>query len=478
VSFPNDRSEGPQPTVLLYGEDAGDSYYFWQWLDDESEVSGTFVVPQAGLAAALAELDRALPGGSDSSLLERVSSGAFGSVATESVLARRLGEQLIDEKLAQQLAVRAANNRSPVLMRILPSPSCTRVPWELLDFNGRGERLISIADISIEPPIGLYGVRDQQPAARADGGTVYVIDPRRTGLLPVMDEREVRTAKKLLHSAVAGNPDVQGVTTRGGLSALLSSSPPPSRLVFFGHVANVESDSGSPVGAEPGEAALVLSDDANFYGVTGLVGGELGRDYSRPLSALDLIHGTNNPEAHAESISKSKHFRSGVGVKYPASPNTAGWAIWPMPPRVALIGCESGGDLAHIEPYGLVIACLNAGAALVTATRWTVPTDRMFRDDLDSADDDPHPLLELVRQVDIAHGKENPVQNLATWQREQLTKWLASGDFDSTTRLHPASPVLWASLATTVAPRKEPRPLTDEEHKLLGDRVKLPAQTA
>jgi hypothetical protein len=467
----------------LYGEDAGDSYYFWQWLDETSSTPGTFVVPHARLAAALETLDLSLPGAhpdvSDEEFVAPLSSGAFGTPQNEALLAHELGELLIDKRLARELLDRYNEFGQPILIRVVPSPSCTRVPWELLDYTGSGDRLVSIADIALDPPIGFYGTRDRQPEAWTKGETVYVIDPRRTGLLAVLDDREADLATKLLVNVVAGNPVVKDLVSRDDLSTLLTTNPQPARLLYFGHVASVSSRVRPDAETEPGETALVLSDEPAVYGVTNVVREAGSPRFSRPLSALDLIYGTTNPTARAAEIASSDSFPWGAKVKYPANdPGISGWKLWPMPPRVAIIGCESGGDLAHIEPFGLVVACLNNGAELVTATRWTVPTDRLFRETNDSRDGDPQPLIELVQVVDSAHNDVNPIAAIAGWQREQLEKWLASEAFTSQKRLNPASPLLWASLATTVAPRKEPRPLTDEEHRLLGDRVKLPAQTA
>jgi hypothetical protein len=473
----------PQPTVLLYGEDAGDSYYFWQWLDETPSTPGTIVVPQARLAAALEMLDLSLPGAhpdvSDEEFVAPLSSGAFGTPQKEALLAHELGELLIDRRLARELRDRYNELGQPILIRVVPSPSCTRVPWELLDYNGSGERLVTIADIAMDPPIGFYGTRDRQPETWTKGETVYIIDPRRTGLLPVLDERGADVATKLLVNAVAENPVVKDLVSRDDLSTLLRAMPGPARLLYFGHVASVSGRLGPDAQTEAGETAVVLSDDPAVYGVTNVVREAGSLRFSRPLSALDLIYGTTNPVARAAEIATSDSFPWGAKVKYPADDvGIPGWKLWPMPPRVAIVGCESGGDLAHIEPFGLVLACLNNGAELVTATRWTVPTDRLFRETDDSRDDDPQPLIELVQVVDRAHNDAGPIAAIAGWQREQLKKWLASEGFASQKRLNPASPLLWASLATTVAPRKEPRPLTDEEHKLLGDRVNLPAQTA
>ena len=50
----------------------------------------------------------------------------------------------------------------------------------------------------------------------------------------------------------------------------------------------------------------------------------------------------------------------------------------PMPPRVALLACGSGGDYQFDEATGLVAAMILGGAQLVTATLWSLPTTAAF----------------------------------------------------------------------------------------------------
>src|SRR5262249_55283073 len=63
-------------------------------------------------------------------------------------------------------------------------------------------------------------------------------------------------------------------------------------------------------------------------------------------------------------------------------PLTAGEMIatqLPIPPRVALLACASGGDYRFDEAAGLVAAMILGGAQLVTATLWSLPTTAGFR---------------------------------------------------------------------------------------------------
>ena len=457
-----------QPTVLLYGEDGGDAYYFWQWLDGADTEPHVFAVPRAPLADALAVLAEALPEGASSSDVttarSRLRAGAFGSPETELALATALGELFIPALLAEQLRDRADVHGGPVLVRVLPSPSCTRVPWELLYATSIQRRLIELADVAVDPPIGLYGGRDTQPEPWRDGPALYVLDPRGTAQHSLLGgANEAAALKPLEQYAVSGDTRLKASTGRNELSSLLRAEPRPSRFLYFGHVAAAPALTHRGRSApDAAETSFVLSDSPNVYGVTGVLYGKVNPLRSRPLSALDLVQGTVGASERLPGITASYDFDPTRALTLPVEGSVPGAAIWPMPPRVAIVACESGGDLAHVEPFGLVRACLNAGAELVTATRWTVPTDVVFRDHERFTDGDSQPLVDLVLRVDEAQRQSDPVAVLARWQRERLETWMKSSMPEDSLGLNPASPVLWAAVATTVAPRKDPRPQASE----------------
>ena len=101
----------------------------------------------------------------------------------------------------------------------------------------------------------------------------------------------------------------------------------PSRLLYVGHATAADGDVGHAY-----RAALHLADD-------------------RPLTASDLM-----------------------SLKLP------------MPPRVALLACASGGDYQFDEATGLVAAMILGGAQLVTATLWSLPTAAGYRQFASNAD--------------------------------------------------------------------------------------------
>ncbi|MFE7401578.1 hypothetical protein ACFU9V_34400, partial [Streptomyces sp. NPDC057557] len=181
------------------------------------------------------------------------------------------------------------------------------------------------------------------------------------------------------------------------------------RLMYVGHV------SGAPV--EGGQ-----SEDGTLHlccgpGTDGLA--EPIRTH-RPLSAKDLLLGTLPLRADGEP----------------------GARIWPAPPRVALIGCESGGDLRFAESFGLATAMIHNGAELVTATRWVLPTSFAFHR-LAGLAESVRPLSEAIIAVDAAHEHRDPVHRLGRWQREQLDHWRAGGRIEH-------SPLLWAAMTCIV----------------------------
>ncbi len=118
---------------------------------------------------------------------------------------------------------------------------------------------------------------------------------------------------------------------------------------------------------------------------------------------------------------------------------------WPCPARVALIGCASD-DNGVFEQSGLVVAAVNAGAQLVTSTRWPLPTDNPLPRPVTPMQPVNHEgLTDLALAVHGAHQQAAPMKALRTWQLAALDSWRGSGDVS-------ASPLLWASVVTYTVP--------------------------
>lgn len=99
---------------------------------------------------------------------------------------------------------------------------------------------------------------------------------------------------------------------------------------------------------------------------------------------------------------------------------------WPAPERVALLGCGSD-DSAPLEQTGLVTAALNAGASVVTGTRWPLPNDRG--------------TIRILTAVSEAFGEQSVLSAMHRWQCSELETWRRSGDPH-------ASPLYWSAPVT------------------------------
>ncbi|GAB10585.1 hypothetical protein GOARA_061_00240 [Gordonia araii NBRC 100433] len=400
------------PTLLVKYAEAGDGYLTWRWVGDDgpADFDGVAHIGADVLTAVRAALAEAVPDplpgesigdGVDRALLR----GPLARPESTAAFARELGVALVPIELAETV------QRSPTrpLLRVQPSESLTRVPWEMLRVGRSstshqdGIELGEIADVVCSAPASVAAQRSIVPTdivpADREGSVVAVVDPRIPG----------QSASSALGS-VLGRPDeasplaalltenpvlVPTVSSYGELARrtdvdrdwLRHTMAVAARLLYVGHV-SAASASGESV-----DAALHLccADERGAH---------------RPLSVYDLLTG---------------------GYRFP--------------PRTALIGCNSGGDLAHPDGMGLSMAALATGARLVTATRWAVPTNRALARAGNLGD--RRPLEELVLAVDAAHRGDDPLGALALWQRDRRARWYADGQVAD-------SPLMWAALTSTV----------------------------
>lgn len=394
------------PTALVRFADAGDLYVTWRWTH-ALDSPGVSVIPRAQVADAMAALTAARPGAPD---------GHLAAYATELGLAARLARTLVPYGLALNLHQYLQRGVRP-LLRIQPAPSIARVPWELLALDSDPEiRLLEVADVSALAPASVVHApaRVRRPwSAGRELPLVAVLDPRVPGfgagsrlgsvLGPV--DPGAPLVRRLAEHARAGRLRLpvpgeaaslfrRADTDRDWLSAALRAGA--SRLLYTGHVTAADPAAGSSE-----DARLHLSCPATLPGHAPALRGH------RPLAAKDLL----------------------------LDP-----ARWPMPGRVALIACESGGDPRFADALGLTSATLHAGAELVTATRWPLPTDHALA--LAGADPAARPLQEAIRAIDTAHESEDPVRALAGWQRERLTAWRRERTIEH-------APLLWGAFTTT-----------------------------
>lgn len=426
--------------VLVRAADAGDTYVAWRWLDALDDPRATRL-DAATVDAAVRELDAALIAklsddeSPEAAAARAMQSGALTALTQERELAQTLAAAILPPRLIAEIAAKGTEGRRPRL-RLTPSPRLARVPWEVLRVGDGDRRLLDVVDVVYDPPATVRAERST-PARRwpehAAKPGLFIIDPATPGhpdAQPVVSQQT--GAAPEIRQQLEGYVESGGalasekVRWRGGqkytrtwLSEALIHTP-RSRLFYYGHV-SAEPD-------EPGSASLHLSDVSDeSWGMATPLGTHL------PLSALDLLLGM--------TIAAEKE-----QGRYPHAKSAAGHDIWPMPSRVAVIACEGGADYRSRETFGLVIAMLNAGAELVTTTRWTLPTDVAFWIFHDSVRERRIcPTTALALMVDRAHTLDDPVAALTEWQRRQLNLWRQTGAIEY-------SPLVWASLTNTWGP--------------------------
>lgn len=395
------ESQAETATLVLRFADVGIATYVSLRVVGEPSRTVTWVIEEAALQAALDELTAALPDPIDTETrrdaLERaITEGAFASPATELAIARTLGAQLFAPEAWQLLLDSVASPRAALF--VSPSARLARVPWGLVAMPGDdGHRVIELVDVLMAAPPNIVH-SSREPAGwggRQGRPPLLVLDPRVPGQRPdsplgsvlgrpspdtllAKHFGELMQGRKVLPE-VASSVDLfrRADAGRAWLEDLLAREP--SRLLYVGHATAADGDVG-----HADRAALHLADE-------------------RPLTASDLMA-----------------------------------LRLPVPPRVGLLACASGGDYRFDEATGLVAAMILGGAELVTATLWSLPTAAGYR--LFAPTNDADPMSDAILAVDRAHEAQDAGRAVNGWQRERMRRWT---DGDVT-----ASPLYWAALAT------------------------------
>jgi hypothetical protein len=451
-------SESDRLTLVLRYADLGIATYASLRVVGQPSRTVAWVIEEPLLLAALQELDDALPEPHDSesrrdAIQRALASGPFATPDTELTVAYILGVLLIGSPGWQLLAECVASPRAALFVSpsarlarvpwgLLAVPksgpskeelvrarndaitaagrTAARIPWQLADIKEHtdGHRLMELVDVLMAAPQNIVHA-PRTPTrwdSRQDGPPVLVLDPRVPGQLPdsalgsVLGRPSAQTALAHHFTELMGRrPVLPGVATavelfrradadRAWLAGLLARTP--SRLVYVGHASSA--DGGSQHASQADRAALHLACTAAMPGDADAIGDH------RPLTASDLM---------ALQL--------------------------PMPPRVALLACASGGDYQFDEATGLVAAMILGGAELVTATLWSLPTTaahRQFASASTGPGDLADPMADLVSAVDRAHEAVDAGCAVNGWQREQMRRWR---DGDTA-----ASPLYWAALVT------------------------------
>ena len=436
-------------TLVLRFADLGVATYGSLRIVGQPERTVTWVVEEPILLAAIEELQGALPDPEGTETLadalnRALTTGPFANPERELTLAYILGVLLISAPAWQLLGECVADPRpllyispSARLARIpwgllavpLAGPSreeliaaraaaittrgttAARIPWQLADISTltEGHRLMELADVLMAvPPNIAHAPRDPADwAERRSAAALLVLDPRVPGQRPdsplgsVLGRPSAETRLSGHFATVLARhqvlPEVDSAVDlfrradadRTWLAALLKRAP--SRLLYVGHASAADRAHGYA-----DRAAIHLACTSALPG-----GAEPVGDH-RPLLAADLMS-----------------------------------AQLPMPPRVALLACGSGGDYQFDEATGLVAAMVLCGSQLVTATLWSLPTTAGYRRFTSSIGD---PMADVVIAVDAAHEADDAALAVNRWQRAQMRRWRA-GDTG-------ASPLYWAALAT------------------------------
>jgi hypothetical protein len=389
-------------TLVLRFADVGIATYASLRVVGEQTRTVTWVVQEADIVVALDQLAAALPDPRDAEsrreAVERaVATGPFAAPSTELDIARTLGTALLAAAAWQLLTDCVTSPRATLF--VSPSARLARVPWGLLAMPDEdGYRLIELADVLMAAPSNIINAV-RTPASwtdRHDAPPLLILDPRVPGQRPdsalgsVLGRPSSETPLAQHFFEVMKNktvlPEVSEPVElfrrtdadRLWLSRQLERRP--SRMMYVGHATAADGDVG-----HADRAALHLADE-------------------RPLTAADLMS-----------------------------------AKLPMPPRIAMIACASGGDYQFDEATGLVAAMILGGAQLVTATLWSLPTAAGYRQ-FASTTAGHDPMSEAIIAVDRAHQSADAGRAVNTWQRERMRRW-RDGDGG-------ASPLYWAALAT------------------------------
>ncbi len=448
-------SDPDRLTLVLRFADVGIATYASLRVVGQPSRTVTWVVEEPILLAALQELDDALPepraSESRRDAIERaLTRGPFAAPRTELTVAYILGVLLIASPGWQLLIECMASPRA--LLFISPSARLARVPWGLLALpksgptaeelirtradaftvagavaaqipwqladiseHTDGYRLMELVDVLMAVPQNIVH-SPRTPAgwdARQDGPPLLVLDPRVPGQLPdsalgsVLGRPSAQTrlaqhfAELMQRRPVLPSVDAavelfrRQDADRRWLAKLLAQKP--SRLIYVGHASSADDDPDHASRAE--RAALHLACTARIPGDADAIGDH------RPLTASDLMS-----------------------------------LQLPMPPRVALLACASGGDYQFDEATGLVAAIILGGAQLVTATLWSLPTTAAYRQFAAAGGDLTDPMADVIVAVDRAHEAADAGCAVNRWQREQMRRWR---DGDVT-----ASPLYWGALVS------------------------------
>ncbi|KGI68232.1 CHAT domain-containing protein [Mycolicibacterium rufum] len=391
---------GRGPTLVLRYADVGVATYASLRVVGHRDTTVTWVLDEPAMATVYQLLADALPdprpGESIVDAVERgVTAGSFATATAEAHLAAVLGEVLLPASAWRLLAEQALAPDAVVF--VAPTARLAQVPWSVLAMPDDGRRLVEVVDILFAAPPNIANAPRRPAPWRREGTPLLILDPRVPGQRP-----------DSALGSVLGRPDPSTPVARHFADVLARGQVLP-------HVGSAVELFRRPQ-ADRGWLAAQLRRQPNrllFVGHASAADGDVGH---ADRAAIHL--------AEAEALTAAELMASAL----------------PMPARVALLACASGGDYRFDEATGLVAAAILGGAVLVTATLWSLPTTAGYRRFGGAATQSADPMAEVVVAVDTAHEAPEAGRAVNAWQRAQLARW-RGGDVA-------ASPLYWAALAT------------------------------
>ncbi|MCR1785504.1 CHAT domain-containing protein [Nocardioides carbamazepini] len=443
---------GPTVLVLRYA-DVGVATYASLRVVGAPERSVTWTLEEPLLLAALDELADALPeprgGETTAEAVARARNhGGFRDPDAELTLAYRLAVLLIPME-AWKLVLDCVAEPRPSLF-VAPSARLGRVPWGQLAVPTSAPDFLSMLRSSAEAitTAGTGAARIEWPDARRHTFR------ERFRLMELADVAMAVPANIAAHHRSTGpvdeerpllvlDPRVPGQRADGALGSVLGRPAPDTRLSRH-YAAAVAQAATLPVVADPVELFRRTDTDRRW------LADQLAQRPSRMVfvghvSAAPDGGGAEGTALHLACRADLEGAADPVGEHRPLQVRDLLELGAPIPPRVALLACASGGDYRFDEAAGLVAAMVLGGAEVVTATLWSLPTAAGFR----QAAPDPSALpaagsedlmSELVEAVDTAHRAADPGRAVNTWQRAQMRRW-REGDLR-------VSPIYWAAVVT------------------------------
>jgi tetratricopeptide (TPR) repeat protein len=306
-----------------WGSWAAGGQLYWSLIGHDGTVEAGGI-PVASLKPALTRLARALPTlleGETGGNVVRAKSGPLAQPDTAVALANELGELLIPRTLKDLVLARAASGQ-PLSLVVAPAPELGRVPFGLLGLGKAGVHLAHGAVVRLGASAALLDQIRRREPGRLDRQVLAVIDP--------CDDAPLLAKNGLNQAGVTG-------------WAWLQDRPLLSRHDHLRELSDAMHLAKEATADELSEA--LRTTDAGVFAYIGHVW-----NTSDDVTAnASLVLNGGMLAAHQLLYDPDRK--------------------WPMPARVALIGCGSGG--AHAPEWlGLAPASLWAGAQIVAATAW------------------------------------------------------------------------------------------------------------